>query len=183
MNEPQQRRITSLGELPRELAPSRDLWREIEARLKADARAERPVRRLPRMRELAAAAALIVAVAVGVGIGRVWSPPGHTGAALPAAGGAAGVLGAAYVTDPRYLREREALLAALPAQIEALPPKSRAKVAASLAAIRQSIEDIQAALGRDPGNALLQEMLVNTFQDEMRVLTEVQDASNVGREI
>ena len=43
--------------------------------------------------------------------------------------------------------------------------------------------DIQAALGRDPGNALLQELLVNTYQDEMRVLTTVHEARDSGQEI
>ena len=44
------------------------------------------------------------------------------------------------------------------------------------------LTDLQSALGKDPGNALLQELLVNTYQDEMRVLTDVQ-ASDPGRGI
>jgi len=39
------------------------------------------------------------------------------------------------------------------------------------------------ALGKDPGNALLQELLVNTYQDEMRVLTDVHYAGDAGRGI
>jgi len=35
----------------------------------------------------------------------------------------------------------------------------------------------------DPSNALLQELLVNTYQDEMRVLTDVHEASDPGRGI
>ena len=38
------------------------------------------------------------------------------------------------------------------------------------------IEGVQEALGRDPANALLQELLVNSYQDEMRVLTAVHEA-------
>jgi len=62
-----------------------------------------------------------------------------------------------------------------------LPPPARAKVSASLAAIEKAKQDLEQALGRDPGNALLQELLVNTYQDEMRVLTDVHEASDPGR--
>jgi hypothetical protein len=48
---------------------------------------------------------------------------------------------------------------------------------------RASIGDIRAALGRDPANALLQELLVNSYQDEMRVLTAVHEASGAGQGI
>ena len=54
-------------------------------------------------------------------------------------------------------------------------------VSASLAAIEKAKQDLEQALGRDPGNALLQELLVNTSQDEMRVLTDVHEASDPGR--
>jgi len=180
MNESTGTQVHSLEELAREVAPSRDLWPELEARLtrEAESRHAKPALRFPR--ELAAAAALIVAVAAGIGIGRVWPPHPSAWTAAP---GPSAVTATAYVSDPHYVAAHEALMRALPAQLEALPPKSRAKVAASLAAIQQSLKDIQAALGRDPANALLQEMLINTYQDEMRVLTDVQEASAVGREI
>jgi len=54
---------------------------------------------------------------------------------------------------------------------------------ASLAAIHRAKQDLQNELGKDPGNALLQELLVNTYQDEMRVLTDVHEASDPGRGI
>jgi len=49
-------------------------------------------------------------------------------------------------------------------------------VGASLTALKKSIKDIEDALGRDPANALLQELLVNSSQEEMRVLTTVRDS-------
>jgi hypothetical protein len=64
-----------------------------------------------------------------------------------------------------------------------LPPESRAKVVDSLATIHKSMQDLEAALGKDPTNALLQELLLNTYQDEMRVLTTVHDASETGKGI
>jgi hypothetical protein len=69
------------------------------------------------------------------------------------------------------------------ARLAALPPRTRAKVAASLQSIDHALRDIEAALGQDPANALLQELLVNTYQDEMRVLTELQTTGMAGQEI
>jgi hypothetical protein len=45
------------------------------------------------------------------------------------------------------------------------------------------MQDLEAELGKDPSNALLQELLVNTYQDEMRVLTTVHEASDAGEGI
>ena len=58
----------------------------------------------------------------------------------------------------------------------ALPPESRAKVLSSLQTINDSKRDLERELGKDPSNALLQELLVNTYQDEMRVLSAVHEA-------
>jgi phage-related protein len=87
------------------------------------------------------------------------------------------------VSDPRYQRQHEELMRSLGAQLATLPPASRAKVMASLTTIRQAKQQLEEALGKDPGNALLQELLVNTYQDEMRVLTDVHEASNAGEGI
>ncbi len=53
----------------------------------------------------------------------------------------------------------------------------------SLATLRGAIADLRGALGTDPGNLLLQEMLVNSYQDEIRVLTAVKEAGVAGQEI
>jgi hypothetical protein len=198
-DESARRRVSSLAELPQSLEPGRDLWPQIEARLH-EARGEgaadtartaaAPRRGVP-LRWLAAAA-MVASVAVGVWIGRSMLP-----AAAPAAPtaqhdnvqGAApwlngpNALDASYVSDPRYERQRAALLRSLQARLAALPPLSREKVMASLAAIEKAKQDLEQALGKDPSNALLQELLVNTYQDEMRVLTDVPEASNSGRGI
>jgi len=140
-----------------------------------------------------AAAAVVASVAVGVWIGRSLLPaarPGTgVGSAISAARGipatvdAPTALDVAYVSDPRYQRDRAALMKSLQERLATLPPAARAKVMASLAAIYRAKQDLESALGRDPGNALLQELLVNTYQDEMRVLTDVHEASDAGRGI
>ncbi|MFZ1099808.1 MAG: hypothetical protein WAN26_10455, partial [Steroidobacteraceae bacterium] len=134
-----------------------------------------------------AAAAMVACVAVGVWIGRAGlsGPHAPVTANTGTAGGleTAAMLDAAYVSDPRYQREHAALMKSLQAQLATLPAPTRAKVMASLATIGHARQDLERALGRDPSNALLQELLVNTYQDEMRVLTDVREASDAGRGI
>lgn len=177
-------RIHSLRELPRDIPPPRDLWPDIAARIEKHAQGadqsqvETPHRR-PRPSRVpwVALAAVIAALAIGVWVGRALLPA--SGVSAPgqlASNGAQPLLPAAFVNDPRYIEERKQLVQQLEKKLASLPPETQNKVTASLATIRQSIADIQAALGQDPGNALLQELLVNTYQDEMRVLATVNQA-------
>jgi hypothetical protein len=188
MSGPEERklRVNSLAELPAAIEPGRDLWPAIEARLKS-APVSQVTSRFTRLRWLAAAA-MVASVAVGVWIGRdLWPLPGSGPGAPPLTAqhplteGAA--VNAAYMSDPRYRRERAALMTSVQAQLETMPPQTRAKVAASLAAIESAKKDLENALGKDPSNALLQELLINTYQDEMRVLTDVHEAGDAGRGI
>jgi hypothetical protein len=226
------RKISSLRDLPRDIAPPRDLWQGIEARIAAEkssasadasagataggsagAPAELLHRRAGRAGGLRvwAAAAVFVALAVGIWIGRVVlpvAPPAMgAGTGLSASntaangqpegrptggagtnasnmlGGEPGAFHAAYVMGPKYIGQRAALMKDLEARLAALPPDSQAKVAASLQAISDSKRDLETELGKDPSNALLQELLVNTYQDEMRVLTAVHEAGSTGEGI
>jgi|SRR5882757_10005743 len=202
MSSNEERKISSLRDLPRDVAPPRDLWQGIEARIAADKSAAStdgragptiPTRRLAatgRLRVLAAAA-VIVALAVGIWIGRSVLPvpggavPGGGGglSANSVAGGEPGAFHAAYVMDTRYIQQRAALVKDLESRLAALPPDSRAKVVSSLQTINDSKRDLERELGKDPSNALLQELLVNTYQDEMRVLTAVHEAGSSGEGI
>jgi hypothetical protein len=196
-----ERRVSSLRELSPAIEPARDLWPQIEARINEERRAApgamggqpRPARTRAVPPRWLAAAAVVASVAVGVWIGRSLLPAARPGTGAgsaisaargtPAAVDAPTALDVAYVSDPRYQRDRAALMKSLQERLAGLPPAARAKVMASLAAIHRAKEDLENALGKDPGNALLQELLVNTYQDEMRVLTDVHEASDAGRGI
>ena len=191
MTETDARKVKSLRDLSPSIDPPRDLWPQIEARLKAEQAAAAPVSAAPARRRGApvrwlAAAAMVASVALGVWIGRDVLPIpglGSAGAPLTAANPGAGTVNAAYVVDPRYQRDRAQLVQSLQARLDAMPPAARTKVTASLATIEKAKEDLEQALGKDPSNALLQELLVNTYQDEMRALTDVHEASDPGRGI
>jgi hypothetical protein len=173
------RRVKRIDELARDVAPARDLWPAIAAAIEADkaaatmASAERRRNWWP----APAVAAAIALVAVGVLIGRQMTPDVVVTAgthAVPANDAAA--MPAAYERDAKYQKVREELLADVQERLEIMPPEEREKVAASLATLRRSIGEIEAALGRDPANALLQELLVSSRQEEMRALTVVRDS-------
>jgi hypothetical protein len=129
----------------------------------------------------------MVALAVGVWIGRASLPvPGTPVQPLVASHAPAdepGAFHAAYVMGPKYINQRAQLVKDLETRLAQLPPDSRAKVLSSLQAINDSKRDLERELGKDPSNALLQELLVNTYQDEMRVLTAVHEAGSSGEGI
>jgi hypothetical protein len=192
MSESESSKIRRLSELPREIAPPHDGWPALEARLRESAKPQADAgvprgrgaepawrRRRQFTMRIATLAAVLAAVVVGVSIDRWILTPGHPiapGVAFHGNGSAGEGIAVAYVTDPRYVRERKELLRTLDARLAKLPPPARKKVLDSLATIHQSMQQIQQALGREPGNALLQELLIDTYQNEMQVLATVQQA-------
>ena len=187
-------RVATLRELPQSIEPPQDLWPRIEAQLEDRASVAGRAPAMPRRRpgqalRWLAAAAMLASLAVGVWIGRSLMPSAvgtgpPTAMKMPVVPGLAPTtLDTDYVRDPRYARQRTELVRALQERLAALPAPARAKVSASLAAIEKAKKDLEQALGHDPSNALLQELLINTYQDEMRVLTDVHEASDPGRGI
>jgi hypothetical protein len=116
---------------------------------------------------MAAAAAL---VGFGVWMGHVMTPQTPVKVATNIESAQPGIMPATYQ------KQRDALLVEVNKKLAAMPPAERDKVAGSLATLKRSIEEIQAALGQDPANALLQELLVSSCQEEMRALTVVRDS-------
>ncbi len=183
MTESNNRRVRSLAELPREIAPRRDLWAGVEAAISAPAAAPRQASRRVAVPWLPLGlAASLAAFASFAWIGResgagaaarLATTPARSSAPQMAA---PTMLAASFALDEKSSAERQLRLNALAGQLVALPVETQLKIKASLALIEKSVLDIQAALGRDPGNLLLQEMLVNSYQDEMRVLGAVDEA-------
>ena len=176
------RRVNRIDELAQSLPPPRDLWPAIAQAIEAD-RAEAAAPRLTeraRSRWLPAAgmAAAVALVTLGVFIGRAFAPPTTVTVAGANTPQGEAVLMPAALRDANYRKQRDALLLEVDTRLKSMPAADREKVAASLATLRRSIGDIEAALGRDPANALLQELLVSSCQEEMRALTAVRDAGS-----
>jgi hypothetical protein len=87
--------------------------------------------------------------------------------AMPAAFGPTGTL------DPEYLAARQQLTQVLEQRIAALPPSTRAKLEFNLGEMRRAAEEINAALAGQPGDPLLEQLLLGTYQDELAMLANV----------
>jgi len=169
------RRLTRIDELRRDIPPARDLWPAISAAIEADkAAAAAPTvatRRRVAWLPAAGMAAAVGLVAIGVLIGRGIAPQVVAPNVVSTQ-----TSGSPDLMPAAYRNQRDALFVEVQAKLSAMPEIDRKKVAASLATLRRSINEIEAALGRDPANALLQELLVNSCQEEMRALTAVRDS-------
>jgi hypothetical protein len=167
-----------LESLPAELPPARDLWPGIEARIRTPeprrtpVRAPRPTARSPWPLAAAASAVLIAVLGVSVylGGGPGQEPPPQATLmeeAMP-------TFGPGYALGSAYHAARAGLADDLERRLEALPPETRAIVMENLETIRRATAEINAALGDDPSNVLLQHQLLAAYQDELTVLAHLQ---------
>lgn len=171
MNTPDvKRQIRSVSELPGAAAPVRDLWPEIQSRLA-------PRRRSWMLPASLAASVLIAALGFVIGM-HVRSEP-----STQLASREGGTLIRAALMSPGYLSQRDSLLRALPEKLARLPPDAQKRVRDSLQAVQTAMKNIEAELGRDAGSALLQELLLSTSQEELRVLTAVDEFGGSHQEI
>jgi hypothetical protein len=173
-----------LRELPSEVEPSRDLWPGIAARLEqADAPPQRVTRRPAWAWQAAAALVLVAGSSLltaslldrNLLTGQAASQPAS--AAPGMAQGGASVLPAAFGPtgrlDGEYLVAREQLTRMLEDRIAVMPPSARAKLEFNLGEMRRAADEINAALAAQPGDPLLEELLLKTYQDELAVLSNV----------
>lgn len=176
------RRVKRIDELRQDIPPARDLWPAIAAAIEADkAAASAPVSAARRSRWLPAAglAAAVALVTIGVLIGRnIGTSTQDPLVADRTTPGNPVVVRTAVQRETEYQNQRKALLVEVQARLQTMPAADRAKVEASLNTLQRSIDEIRAALGADPANALLQELLVSSCQEEMRALTAVRDSGS-----
>jgi len=169
-----------LAGLPRELPPENDLWPGIAAQLEP--------RRAPRRWLPLAAAAVLLVVSSSLITARVvrWSaaPAAPIATVAPPATPDAGVVrpasfGPGHALDPEYAAARQQLAAMLAQRMDRLPSSARQKVEDNLAQLHRATDEINAALALQPGDALLEELLLNTYQDELAVLASVNQLANL----
>ena len=160
-----------LGGLPKSIEPARDLWPGIEARMEPA-----PGRRARRWAWQAAAAVLLVASSSIVTLQLV-KPRAPAVAELPASPSGPAVVPAAFgpghALDPEYLVAKEQLAEMLAQRIDAMPASARSKLEANLAELQRATAEINAALALQPGDPLLEELLLNTYQAELGVMANV----------
>jgi hypothetical protein len=175
--ESNQRLDALLRSLPGGVEPGRDLWPAIEARLE-----RRPAGRRPAWVLQAAAAVVLVAASsliTAALLSRRGAPvaqlaPAAMVPAVPAAFGQSDGLGAGYE------RARRQLAADLEQRMATMPASARQKLVANLAEMSRAADEINVALARRPGDPLLEELLLNTYQDELGVIASVNQLTGTG---
>jgi hypothetical protein len=168
----------AVGRLPQSIEPARDLWPAIASRLDEPASA-RGVR--VQMSWTYALAAAIGCMALGALLSyallrtdvapeittQTAAAPSNQPAVLQASFGGYAALG------PEYERARAALVIDLAERLHQLPPMARVNVERNLNEIQRAVHEINAALELSPDDRLLQELLMDTYQDELRLLAHV----------
>jgi hypothetical protein len=79
-----------------------------------------------------------------------------------------------------YESARQELAADLERRMSSMPASARQKLLANLAEMRRAADEINAALARQPGDSLLEELLLNTYQDELGVIASVNQLTTAG---
>jgi hypothetical protein len=170
--------MRAVGRLPQSIEPARDLWPAIESRLDEPVRAGRPRVQLTWSYALAAAVgcvtlgallsyALLRKDATTAIPTQVAAAPSNRPTVQQASFGSYAALG------PEYESARAALVIDLAERLHRLPPLARIKVERNLDEIQRAVREINAALELSPDDPLLQDLLMDTYQDELRLLAHV----------
>ena len=171
--------------LSRVIEPARDLWPAIAARLEPRESTRAGPRRPAWLWQTAAAVLLVAGSSLltatlldrSRGAGNIAGGPRATAVAptpttsdvvaMPAAFGPGARL------DADYVAARRQLTTMLEARMANLPESTRAKLQVNLGEMRRAADQINAALAEQPGDPLLEELLLITYQDELAVLASV----------
>lgn len=163
--------LDAAAELPAEIAPPRDLWAGIDARLDEEPGRTPSGNGLPAWALVAAALALVLVTAAVTSIlTRNYDEAmalklRRAGDSAPAA-----QRGDTGGDEARFLAASQELLAGLEARD--LSPETMAIVRRNLEVIDAAIAELQAALEDDPGNGELTRMLLATYQRKIELLEQ-----------
>jgi hypothetical protein len=165
--------VAAAGRLPTEVSPERDLWPGV-------ARAIGRPRRASWTPMFAQAAAVVLLVGASSGLTYLAvkddQPPAPVVAPdllfEPAS------YSAGYALGAEYLEARSDMAARLDEELARLSPDARADVEQNLALIRSAIAEINAALEKEPTNSLLQQLLLDAYQNEFALMHQVGGLTN-----
>ncbi len=168
--------LAKAAELPKDVAPSRDLWPGIEARLaEAKSAPVKPAFRWP----LALAAALAVAAVSAL---LTWSLVRDPQTIEPAVIAqqdlqADGFVPVSYGPNSgltaKELAVRDELFTQFRGAFESLKPETRDAIVKNMAVMQEAANQIDAALAKDPASGMLKGMLVGTYKQELQLYSTV----------
>ncbi len=160
------------GALPNEIAPERDLWNGIAARLDASKAAGAIPRRRISFNPLALAAAAVVLIALSVLATLLLVR--HPAQPIAQQAPAPTVQNAGSSPDPAALAR---LVGEVRELERSLPPGTRALVADNLRLIDAAIAESERALAGQPGNAAVTRMLEARYQQRLELLEQAARAA------
>lgn len=172
--------LTGLAaKLPDGVSPGRDLWPEIAEAIAPQGKHGGMFRTAGWAQ--AAAIVLLVAGSSGVTYFAV-KDDGHAAPEVIYSGNVfeavSGDFGQQYTLGNEYLDARSQLAGGLEVKLSSLSPETRQAVVKNLNSIRVAIQDLNKALEVEPDNALLQELLLSTYHDEMSLMRKVDGIAN-----
>jgi len=165
--------LPKAAELPKEIAPSRDLWPGIAARL-----GESPQTARSFGWPMAVAAGLLVAAVSALltwGLVREPAqPPVQVATTQPASPEIVPVnYGTNSALTAREIAARDELLVQFRQRLDAMSPATRDTVVRNLAVIQKAASEIDAALAQDPASGLLNQLLLGTYKQELQLYSMV----------
>ena len=168
------------AELPAAVSPGRDLWPGIEQVITAPLSPKRPV-----WTTIWAQAAAVVLLVGGSSTitymatidGGVTTQPAVADAPTLVFEPVSGSFGDQYNLGPDFIDARRDLAGRLDDELASLSPEARQEVITNIETIRAAIADINKALAEEPDNVLLQELLIDTYRDELSLMMKVDSIS------
>lgn len=169
--------------LPKEVAPSKDLWPGIEQAITRPQREHRN----PWGTVWAQAAAVVLLIGGSSGVTymavkddgfadvpRMTSADDIFGELEPVSGD----FGGRYTLGNDYIDAHTSLEGSLKQKLETMTPETRDAVIKNLNTIRVAINDLNDALAKEPDNVLLQELLLSTYHEEVALMRKVDGLAN-----
>jgi hypothetical protein len=153
--------LARAAELPKDIAPPRDLWPAIAARLTATP--QRAGLRALGWPAALAAGFLVASVSALLTWGLMREPGPAVAAITPVQYGPNSALGA------NDLATRDQLLVQFRQRLDGLSPQTREAVVKNLAIIQRAADEIDAALAQDPASGLLSELLLGAYKQELQL--------------
>jgi hypothetical protein len=170
--------LRAVGRLPQSIEPARDLWPAIASRLDESVRTRGARVQMSWTYALAAAiGCMSLGALLSYALLRSDATPEITTQMAAAPSNEPDVLQAKFggyaALGPEYERARAALAITMAERLHRLPPMARVKVERNLGEIQRAVAEINAALELSPDDRLLQELLMDTYQDELKLLAHV----------
>jgi len=167
--------VANAAKLQTTAEPERDLWPEIEQVISAPLKPQRSAWH----KVWAQAAAVLLLVGGSSGLTYLTMTDAED-PATPVLGTqnlifepVSGSFGSQYHLGPDYIDARRDVAGRFDVELENLSPEARQEVQTNIETIRRAIEDINHALAQEPDNVLLQELLINSYRDELALMIQV----------